>query len=128
MLNSEKIIEGIRDDAPERWTIVSRNTYTMIPVKYIKENRDTHEIKTSTYILMIVMIIILVLALASKCHASADSIDYRANLINHWSAWCDWWFGELWFQKVPDTIEHECRPRFSFNVDQINRAFISNSK
>lgn len=45
----------------------------MIPVKYINENRDTHEIKTSTYILMIVMTIILVLALASKdtivCHA-----------------------------------------------------------
>lgn len=42
----------------------------MIPVKYINENRDTHEIKFSTYILMIVMTIILVLALASKCHAT----------------------------------------------------------
>lgn len=100
----------------------------MIPVKYINENRDTHEIKTSTYILMIVMTIILALALATKCHASEDSIEYRANLINHGSAWCDWWFGELWFQEVPSTIEHECRPRFSFNVAQINRAFIRNSK
>jgi len=41
----------------------------MIPVKYINENRDTHEIKTSTYILMIVVTIILLFALADKSHA-----------------------------------------------------------
>ncbi len=40
------------------------------PARFIQENRDTHEIKTSTYILMIVMTIILLFALADKSHAT----------------------------------------------------------
>lgn len=50
-------------------------SHTPLPVTYIYENRDTHQVKFSTYILILIVTIILVLALASKStHASGEAI------------------------------------------------------
>lgn len=44
----------------------------------------------------------------------------------HWSIpynsdWCDSMYNQLWFSEVPNTIQKECKNRFTFLTNSIKR-------